>query len=229
MRPALVAVLVAVPAGLAAILFWLWWTFIGFTVHYRWHQEIRLLISTPNGPVEAASVQAVDTRYHPYSSGLSPMEVNRDQRGEAVVADLGDGRYLFALLPGPGLAEMAYVDLPPNRPDIYRAIRRQAGKAAIPLPHDLYPRLVTFNDIADPTSVALVDPDNLAANFGPGYALERITVAITNEPVTEGVVEGVLGWLRGHSGRIKPTDKIYADELTVEETLYRGDFVKRKD
>ncbi|MEJ2020172.1 MAG: hypothetical protein P8X51_18475, partial [Maritimibacter sp.] len=174
--------------------FWLWWTFIGFTVHYRWHQEIRLVISTPDGPVEAASVLAVDTRYHPYSSGLSTKEVNRDQRGEAVVADLGNGRYLFALLPSPALAEIAYVDLPPNRPDIYRAIRRQVGEAAIPLPRNLYPRLVTFTDIADPASVALVDPDNLAASFGPGYALERITVAITDAPVTEGVVEGVLGW-----------------------------------
>ncbi|MEJ1992031.1 MAG: hypothetical protein P8X50_10060, partial [Maritimibacter sp.] len=171
MRPVLVAVLIAVLAGLAAILFWLWWTFIGFTVHYRWHQEIRLVISTPDGPVEAASVLAVDTRYHPYSSGLSTKEVNRDQRGEAVVADLGNGRYLFALLPSLALAEMAYEDLPPNRPDIYRAIRRQVGEAAIPLPRNLYPRLVTFTDITDPTSVALVDPDNLAASFGPGYAL----------------------------------------------------------
>jgi hypothetical protein len=51
---------------------------------------------------------------------------------------------------------------------------------------------VTFSDISDPTSVALVDPDDLAASFGAGYALEAVTVEVTQEPVTEGVVEGVL-------------------------------------
>ena len=47
----------------------------------------------------------------------------------------------------------------------------------------------------DPASVARVDPTDLAASFGPGYALSSITLAITDEPVTKGRVEAVLGWL----------------------------------
>lgn len=58
-----------------------------------------------------------------------------------------------------------------------------------------YPLLVTFTDITDPTTVNQVDPTNLAATFGPGVSLKRITLQITDEPVTEGKIESVLGWL----------------------------------
>jgi hypothetical protein len=54
---------------------------------------------------------------------------------------------------------------------------------------------VTFADVADPTTVARVDPDDLAASFGPGVTLRGMTLEITDDPVTKGVVEGVLGWL----------------------------------
>jgi hypothetical protein len=55
--------------------------------------------------------------------------------------------------------------------------------------------LVRFRDIADPTSVEKVDPDNLAASFGEGVKLRRITVQLTDDPVTTGI-EKRLGWLR---------------------------------
>ncbi|GJL68036.1 MAG: hypothetical protein NPIRA06_06710 [Nitrospirales bacterium] len=38
-----------------------------------------------------------------------------------------------------------------------------------------YPLLVAFMDINDPTSVKEVDLDNLAATFGPGVSLKRLT------------------------------------------------------
>jgi hypothetical protein len=67
-----------------------------------------------------------------------------------------------------------------------------------------YPLLVTFGDISDPASVKRVDPDNLELAFGPGYALQSITLSITDEPVTTGKVEKVLGWL-AEVGRARPT------------------------
>ncbi|MEO6202469.1 MAG: hypothetical protein ABIU05_13315 [Nitrospirales bacterium] len=63
------------------------------------------------------------------------------------------------------------------------------------LPRQNYPLLVTFTDINDPKTVQQVDPGNLAATFGPGVSLKRITLEITDEPVTEGKLESVLGWL----------------------------------
>ena len=57
--------------------------------------------------------------------------------------------------------------------------------------------LVTFADRDDPTSVARVDPDDLAASFGEGVKLRRITVQLTDDPVTSGIEER-LGWLTEH-------------------------------
>jgi hypothetical protein len=57
-----------------------------------------------------------------------------------------------------------------------------------------YPMLVRFTDISDPKTVERVDPDNLAASFGAGVKLKRITVELTDDPVTTGI-EKRLGWL----------------------------------
>ncbi|MCA9423137.1 MAG: hypothetical protein KC592_19110 [Nitrospira sp.] len=64
------------------------------------------------------------------------------------------------------------------------------------IPHDRYPLLVTFSDITDPKTVQQVDPTNQAATFGPGVVLKRITLEITDEPVTEGKIEQILPCLR---------------------------------
>ena len=87
--------------------------------------------------------------------------------------------------------------------------------------------LVTFGDLDDPTSVAEVDPDDLAASFGEGYALKRITVQITDDPVTTGI-EQRLGWLRGHTsgmldGRANSTLKA---ENRFANDLSRIDFTR---
>ncbi|MGL6211101.1 MAG: hypothetical protein ACRC14_14875, partial [Paracoccaceae bacterium] len=53
---------------------------------------------------------------------------------------------------------------------------------------------VTFADISDPASVELVDPENLAASFGPGVRLKSVVLEVTDEGVTEGVVEEFPFW-----------------------------------
>ena len=55
------------------------------------------------------------------------------------------------------------------------------------------PLLVTFSDINDPSSVKKVDPYDLESHFGAGVKLKRITLEITDESVSEGRVEKVLG------------------------------------
>jgi hypothetical protein len=50
-----------------------------------------------------------------------------------------------------------------------------------------YPILVRFADIVDPKTVELVDPDNLAASFGKGVKLRRITLERTEDAVTTGI------------------------------------------
>ena len=55
--------------------------------------------------------------------------------------------------------------------------------------------MVTFADIAAPTSVARMDPNDLAASFGEGVRLKALTLEITREGVTESVVDALLPWL----------------------------------
>jgi hypothetical protein len=70
---------------------------------------------------------------------------------------------------------------------------------------EAWPMLVTFDDITRPETVRRVDPEDLAAMFGEGVRLKAVTLEITDEVVTEGRVEGVLGaeffprWQRRHT------------------------------
>ena len=213
--------------GALALFFTFRALFGGETV--AWHQRLTVTVQTPAGEVSGAAVTAI-TKVDTDGAWVLPEArgVRSKIRGEAVVVEIAPGKYLFALLGGAshwtypafGLGQgLSYED----SMDKLMGIPHDTPS---PLPVEDYPLLVTFADITDPATVTRVDPANLAASFGPGVSLTSVTLAVTEDPVTEGRVEGVLGWLVSSKGRIKKTDKIYADELTVEETLYRGDFVK---
>ncbi|HBM06154.1 MAG TPA: hypothetical protein DD369_11230, partial [Erythrobacter sp.] len=79
-----------------------------------------------------------------------------------------------------------------------------------------YPMLVTFGDLDDPASVERVDPDDLAATFGEGVRLKRITVQITDDPVTSGI-EQRLGWL-GNIREMNLSNEDFPEDFPV------GDF-----
>ncbi len=175
----------------------------------HWNQKLTLHIDTPSGEVTASSVVRVDATESKGPFILFDARGIRTQvTGEAVVADLGDDRYLFALLgSGSGQAREAYRDLYDDKKvnggswsKWIRHLKRQKNKSPRILPARVYPRLVTFDDVNDPKSVREVKADGFAASFGAGYALREITLQITDEPVTLGVVEGVLGWLEGLKG-----------------------------
>jgi len=179
---------------------------------WSWHQKLTVTVETPEGPRSGSAVTAATFQMTPKWSGVgdSAGASNSSLSGEAVVVDLGQGRYLFALLKGYNefTGRLAFFPLPqkPLNKEEDAAVYDQleALRATKELPRELTPLLVTFADIDDPASVARVDPDDLAASFGPGYALSSITLAITDETVTKGRVEAVLGWL-AKVGRERPT------------------------
>jgi len=87
--------------------------------------------------------------------------------------------------------------------------------------------MVTFGDLADPTSVAEVDPDYLAATFGEGVKLKRVTVELTDDPVTTGI-EARLGWLPGYYDKMldgRAINTINAENRLAND-LSQGDFSK---
>lgn len=120
--------------------------------------------------------------------------------GEAPTVDLGNGRVLFAPLHDPNYSRRIYqmlmnmlryddLDPPLSRryksgewPESYTEATDLESFAVIQRKD--YPMLVTFGDLADPTSVKEVNPDNLAGTFGSGYRLKRITAQVTDEDIT---------------------------------------------
>jgi hypothetical protein len=63
-----------------------------------------------------------------------------------------------------------------------------------------YPLLLRFGNIADPRTVEQVDPDNLAASFGYGVRLKRITITMLGKtPVTKGISKYLPSFGKGSS------------------------------
>ncbi|MEM5492082.1 hypothetical protein [Hoeflea sp. AS16] len=160
-----------------------------------WHQKLTVTVETPKGIKSASSVVSVtmhDTTGNEWMILPEARGARYELTGEAVVLEVAPGRYLFALLKGlPCATNVFFFDEPP----VETAQRLADMRASRELSPKQYPLLVTFADNDNPASVARVDPTDLAASFGPGYALTSIKMAITDETVTKGRVEAVLGWL----------------------------------
>lgn len=169
---------------------------------YRYRLTVE--VETPEGVKTASSV--IEVRQTLVRAGGSPANqaVERRVRGEAVSVDLPGGKTLFALLRSDNNVDWAsyvfvYLAPPnPNEPfaDQLDDVLGVTGEQTLPRmwppvgfleERSAYPMLVTFGDPADPTSVAEVDPDDLAATFGKGVTLKRITVELTDGPVTSGI------------------------------------------
>lgn len=96
-----------------------------------------------------------------------------------------------------------------------RRIARMRGPHPITA-NDL-PDLVTFDDIDDPKTVVLVDPNDLQATLGGGITWNEITIEMTDEPITNGLVTK-LPWLRASFEKNLRLDGASAPFQTREKT-----------
>ena len=154
------------------------------------------------------------------------------------------GKWLFALLDGGddvlgsavGWSDAAYrLSFAPGGKQRDFAARaserdRQPLDTPVPLPPEAWRLLVTFADIADPTSVARVDPNDLAASFGEGARLKAMTLEITRAEVTDGVVDALLTWLGPYQepSLCPPTGGLLADAPFCRRVTM-GDFIRRPE
>jgi hypothetical protein len=181
---------------------------------YRYRLTVE--VETPEGLRTGSSVIEVQQSIgRTAMDGFAGGSVFLRIRGEAVAVDLPDGRTLYALLRSGGDVEWAARVIPFLSPDAeddnpLDDFLQLKGKKDLPRTfppvawikeRSAYPMLVTFGDEADPASVAEVDPDDLAASFGEGVKLKRITVELTDDPVTSGI-EARLGWLPAVRGAL---------------------------
>jgi hypothetical protein len=149
-------------------------------------------------------------------------------RGEATVVDLGDGKYLFALI-GDETKFLAFRTFKAKERNLGVNLfaEMQGLRAVGPVPRKYFPRLVAFMDIENPKSVVKIDPGNLSVAFGAGYDLKSITLETTDEPVTKGLVERVLSWvtqlknkqLDGRRLRGNPDKTPFANQLNSVDFL----------
>lgn len=197
---------------------------------YRYRLTVE--VDTPDGVRTGSSVIQVASHVSSQYS-LAPGDVTTQVTGEAVAVDLPGGRTLFALLSKPGSAEGAnsyaldaLVPKPWVGSDEYiaevnaLARRRDVGV----LPAEDWPMLVTFEDTNVPTSVRSIDPFNLGDEFGSGIKIRRITVRVTQAPLTKGL-RSRLPWLGKHpEPALGGTPDLY--DFSVPATLRHGDFAK---
>lgn len=165
-----------------------------FAERWEWNQKLTVEVSTPDGVRSGSAISHVSWR-EANALGNYPASYS----GEAAVVGIGEDRYLFALI-GEDTKQIAaytlHAELGEQRSDYNKLLPRvMAFRGTREVPRDRYPLLVTFTDINDPTTVRRVDPANLAATFGSGVSLKRITLEITDESVTDGKIGQVLAWL----------------------------------
>ncbi|MES2433384.1 MAG: hypothetical protein V4586_06105 [Pseudomonadota bacterium] len=205
---------------------------------YAWRQKLTITIETPAGEVSAASVSQVSWRKHWIRT--DGMGWDYDLTGEAVVVEITPGHYLFALLTGAGTTEymgsVAAASIAGREGRVFDGAlfdevrdRRDRAAGVITVPQDQYPMLVTFADITDPASVELVDPADLAASFGPGVRLKSVTLEVTDEAVTEGVVEKLLGWLGPFPEPALGPATGSSGSAPFYRLVHMGDFLRRPE
>lgn len=209
---------------------------------YRYRLTVE--VSTPEGVKTGFSVIEVTQRVVRPGSNPAGTAVERRVRGEAVSVDLPAGNTLFALLRSENNAEWAsYVMQTLASHTKGESFEQQLdnmlelkGERVLPRmfppvghldERSAYPLLVAFGDIDDPTSVKEVDPDELAAAFGDGFSLKRITVQLTDDPVTSGI-EQRLEWLPNYYDKMLDgnTNQTIRAKDRFANSLTQGDFSK---
>ena len=219
---------------------------------YRYRLTVE--VETPEGLRAGSSVIEVKTAVAGRNSIPTPGVVSHRVRGQAVAVDLGARGVLFALLRSDDNSDWAsnvMYRMVPKIPRVHDANGKfdsdrdfEAQFAAmlkhqdaIELPatftdqghlknQSARPLLVRFRNISDPATVEQVKQDNLAASFGSGVKLKRITVQLTDDSVTTGI-EKKLGWLPRQQGSLIPVPRgTPIGEMPMGSDLTEGDFLR---
>lgn len=180
----------------------------GCQEHYTWSQKTTVIIETPDGPKSGAGVVEVSLRIIKRET-VSGGFLKWTYWGEAAVVDLGDGKFVFALLNRPRTGSwqpdvllrtaFARVGATPhlgrdNGRVWYRSLNWHG--APVELIAREYPALVAFRDITKPSTIVELESEaDFKSLFGPGFRLLSVRLEIVDEPNTPPTVAEVLPWL----------------------------------
>ena len=160
--------------------------------------------------------------------------------GDALVVEVPDRGPIFALLTaknnGDWDANIAFQVFYDRLPDpkgksggqVFRdntaTLSHLREKAEVP--RELYPLMVAFRDINVPAGVYEVYPRDLSPPLDPGGQVVRMTIEMTDEPVTGGTVARLLPWVDSLPGHLDGA-KYGRPGTSFANSLTRLDFRKR--
>jgi hypothetical protein len=201
------------------------WAFIQLAYpNYSHRFRLTIEVETPEGSRAASSVMEsvlVDNGYLPTPG----RRFNLNFKGEAVFVDLGQGQNLVGTLrfakgndDGMTMLALKAWGLAGSQKD-WSTISAATGSKI--LAGDLIPYLVSFTDLNDPKTVRMVRPEEFADVFGPGIRLAKVSLEITEAPVTS-FIESKLPWV----SRLKGTlgGQVQRDLERPERNLTANDF-----
>ena len=189
--------------GISAFIVGLYWiTSDGATIRYR----MTLTATVDGQPMTGSGVIEVRYLHEPRWLPVDTQQEIVQVDGEAIVLDLKDRGKLFALLQPvlinekglyirwliPSVWRHHGLSTAKDSDQYYSWLRGLNGKVVLE-PSEL-PVLAHFRDLGDPSTLVVVSPDDMAASFGPGVKLTDVTVEITNDKVTRGIIN-TLPWL----------------------------------
>ena len=204
------------------------------TIRYR----LTLEVETPEGTKTGSGVMEHGARWNDgITRGLGAGPgLAVDTRGEAIIIDLGARGLLLCLMTrddtraGSSDALLVPAIFPFEKwggaIDNYSAYlgRLAWSKPVADVPLKSLPMLARFRDPLDPATAERVDPTNLAATFGSGVRLVRVTAQITNDPLPPPTIENRLPWIRTLQGSIANTLGLKRDYLDVLNRINDGSF-----
>jgi len=187
-------------APVAAFLVWWFVLYPDFTGRYR----LAVTVDANGKTLTGATVYDVTYVWDPQV--LPEQAVLRKRvTGEALFLDLGEGRNLVVALTDSGSGRPTKRVVPANTPEnlwklssalsaedlpsialrlrlaswqTFWDLRASRNRGKVEIPPARLPTTVTFTNLADPKSVKLVDPTDLAGTFGPGYRITKATIEV---------------------------------------------------
>jgi hypothetical protein len=206
-----------------------------WSIRYR----LTLEVETPEGTKTGSGMIQHWARWNDgitHGLGAGP-GLALDTRAEAIITDLGARGLLLCLLSGDGARASSSGEellLPVIFPfekwggaiENYSAYlgRLESRKPVANAPLKSLPMLARLRDPLDPATAERVDPTNLAATFGSGVRLVRVTAQITDDPLPPPTIENKLPWLRTLQGSIANTLGLKRDYLDALNQMNDGSF-----
>jgi hypothetical protein len=156
-------------------------------------------VQTPDGLVTGSSVIEVRVVYNESGGGLAgDVQFRARHSGEAVAVEVRPGQYLFVPVRVPS---SLLFSADPGRfggpevgfPDDLPLIAEQTEPFFLCEPGGFCPFMVALVERAV-FGLREVTPETMAEVFGEGYAIRQVTLEVTDDPVTSGVMEEILQW-----------------------------------